>query len=242
MTLAERAARSGRMVFERLPAPARRVLRRRRDVFRGLVQLKRNHAMLARRIADLERVVGVDGSPVAEPPDARFPPGIRSRVCTQAQLSEPWFAVWCEALGHAPRAHRKLWERAYILHVLDSLGMLFPGRRGVGFGVGREPLVSFFAAKGCQIVATDLPASTKEARMWSAANQHGGLEDLLRPGLCPPDQFRELVSVRSVDMRSLPPDLSGFDFCWSACALEHLGSLDAGMEFVRHSMRTLVPG
>ncbi len=242
MTFGERATRSGRMVFQRLPAPARRVLRSRRDVFRGLVQLKRNQAMLARRMADLERAAGIDSSPTAEVPDARFPPGIRSKVCTQEQLSEPWFAVSCEALGHRPAVNRKLWERAYILHVLDSSGMLLPGRRGVGFGVGREPLVSLFAARGCQIVATDLPPSTQEAKMWSAAHQHGGLEDLLRRELCPPDQFRELVTARSVDMRSLPPDLSGFDFCWSACALEHLGSLEAGVEFVRQSMRTLVPG
>lgn len=203
---------------------------------------KRNQAMLARRLAKLEGAMGSESAPPSTTSDSRFPPGIRSRACTQAQLQEPWFRSWCEALGERPRFHRKLWERAYIIHTLDCLGMLGPGRRGVGFGVGREPLVAFFSGRGCEIVATDLPPTAREARVWSSAHQHGELDDLLRPGLCPEARFRELVTVRRVDMRSLPPDLAGFDFCWSACALEHLGSLEAGMDFVRQSMRTLVPG
>lgn len=242
MTFRTRAARGARMVVERLPAPALRLYRGRRDVFRGLVQVKRNQALLALRVAELERAASVGDQAAAEPPDSRFPPGIRSKVCTQAQLREPWFAMWCEALGERPRLHRKLWERAYIIHVLDCLGMLGPGRRGVGFGVGREPLAAFFASRGCEIVATDLPPSAEETRVWSAARQHGGRDGLARPDLCPPHEFRRLVTMRSADMRSLPPDLTGFDFCWSACSLEHLGSLAAGMEFVRQSMRTLVPG
>lgn len=198
--------------------------------------------MLARRVAALEGARDGARSPSPRPPDPRFPPEVRSRVCTEAQLREPWFLSWCEVLGERPRLHRKLWERAYIVHTLDCLGMLRPGRRGVGFGVGREPLVAFFAGRGCEIVATDLPPTTREARAWSTAHQHGELDDLLRPGLCPEAQFRELVTARRVDMRSLPPDLAGFDFCWSACALEHLGSLEAGMDFVKQSMSTLVPG
>ncbi len=237
-----RVASTGRKVFERLPATARNGYRRRRDAFRGLVQLKRNQAMLARRVADLELLHHGGPPPCREPPDPRFPAGIRSRTCTQAQLREAWYPAWCAALGEPPRAHRKLWERTYIAHVLDSLGMLSPGRRGVGFGVGREPLVALFAARGCEILATDLPPHCEEARAWSNAWQHGGLEGLMRPALCPPRRFGQLVATRPVDMRSLPADLSGFDFCWSACALEHLGSLDAGMEFVEASLRTLAPG
>jgi hypothetical protein len=43
-------------------------------------------------------------------------------------------------------------------------------------------------------------------------------------------------------MRSLPSDLRDYDFCWSVCALEHLGSIAAGLEFVRNSLATLRPG
>jgi hypothetical protein len=33
-----------------------------------------------------------------------------------------------------------------------------------------------------------------------------------------------------------------YDFLWSSCALEHLGSLDAGLDFVVNAMDLLKPG
>jgi hypothetical protein len=43
-------------------------------------------------------------------------------------------------------------------------------------------------------------------------------------------------------MRDIPADLRDFDFCWSACSLEHIGTLDAGLEFIEQSIETLRPG
>ena len=43
-------------------------------------------------------------------------------------------------------------------------------------------------------------------------------------------------------MNALPDDLPRVDFVWSACALEHLGSLRHGLDFIVHSMRYLRPG
>jgi SAM-dependent methyltransferase len=44
-------------------------------------------------------------------------------------------------------------------------------------------------------------------------------------------------------MNQVPTDLHGqFDFVWSACCFEHLGSLRHGMDFVRNSSRCLKPG
>ena len=48
--------------------------------------------------------------------------------------------------------------------------------------------------------------------------------------------------VVATDMNAIPDDLTGFDFVWSSCALEHLGSLDRGMAFVLRAMRCLVRG
>ena len=257
--LARIAGRAGgglRMAFERLPPDVRETVRGKRAVLRGLAQLKRNQAVLARRIARLElagttpaAVAAPDGPDGPDRPDRpevvddRFPAGIRSRICTQAQLQEPWFDAWCTALGERPRAHRKLWEHAYIARVLDAHGHLAPGQQGLGFGVGREPLTALFAGRGCSIVATDLAHDAEGARVWSNTGQHaGGLAGLSRPELCDTDAFEKLVTWRPVDMRALPDDLSGFDFCWSACSLEHLGTLEAGLAFVEGSMQTLRPG
>lgn len=44
-------------------------------------------------------------------------------------------------------------------------------------------------------------------------------------------------------MNSIPAELTGqFDFCWSACALEHLGSIKNGLRFIERSVECLVPG
>jgi hypothetical protein len=48
-------------------------------------------------------------------------------------------------------------------------------------------------------------------------------------------------SVRG-DMNAIPDDLVGFDFCWSACALEHLGSLRHGLDFIGNSLKCPKPG
>ena len=50
------------------------------------------------------------------------------------------------------------------------------------------------------------------------------------------------VRYRAVDMNAIPDDLRDFDFTWSSCALEHLGSLDAGAAFVLRQMACLRPG
>ena len=232
------------MVFDRLPASTRGLIQQNRATFRGLVQLKRNQAMLAQRLADIERTGTVTPPPTApDVPDPRFPPGVRSRICTSAQLEEPWFGSWCRALGTEPRANRKLWEHAYIAHVLDVLGQLRPGRRGLGFGVGREPLVALFAGRGCELEATDLSPMATEARAWQNTGQYTeSLDGLIRPELCDPERFRELVTWRAVDMRAVDPGLRGFDFCWSSCSLEHLGSLEAGVRFIEQSLATLGSG
>jgi hypothetical protein len=231
------------MAFERLPDSVRRDIIRKRAEFTGLGQLKINQALLAKRLAELEQRQGpIPGESVAVPDD-RFPAHVRSRLCTQAQLNEAWFTNWCEAFSEPPLAHRKTWEYAYIAEVLEALGKLEPGRRGVGFGVGREPLVPAFANRGVEVVATDLAPEAQAAEGWAKSDQHAyGVESMSRPEICDPAKFRELVSWRAVDMRAIPSDLKQFDFCWSACSLEHLGSLAAGMDFVEASISTLAPG
>jgi SAM-dependent methyltransferase len=237
------ARKMARGAFERLPDSVREDMKRTRAEFRGLGQLKANQAMLAMRLAELEAQLGSTSPAASEVVDPRFPATVRSRLCTQSQLDEPWFKNWCEAMGEPPLAHRKTWEFTHIAAVLDELGLLEPGRRGLGFGVGREPLISAFANRGVEVVATDLEPDASEAKGWIRSDQHAhGVDDMLRPGVCDLEQFRKLVSWRPVDMTAIPPDLQGFDFCWSACALEHLGTLDEGLDFIENSLATLAPG
>mgnify|MGYP006283543521 CR=1 FL=1 len=166
-----------------------------------------------------------------------------SQGCTQAQMVEPIYDYWCGRIGEQPRFHRKQWEFCYIAQVLHLAGMLQSGRSGLGFGVGQEPLVALFASFGPRILATDLEPDGAADKGWVATNQHATGKAALNPHyLCPPDLFEANVDFRYADMNKFPDDLGTFDFVWSACAFEHLGSIAAGHQFIMNAARLLKPG
>jgi 2-polyprenyl-3-methyl-5-hydroxy-6-metoxy-1,4-benzoquinol methylase len=167
-----------------------------------------------------------------------------SQACTQSQMADPVHRYWCAEIAEVPRFHRKQWEFSYILQALSRHGMVAPGMRGLGFGVGAEPLASVFAKRGAAIVATDLPTNEAKSKGWVDTDQHAMNKTSLNArGLCSPAVFEDNVEFRFLDMNAIPADLAGqFDFCWSACALEHLGSIEAGLAFILNSIACLKPG
>jgi hypothetical protein len=129
-----------------------------------------------------------------------------------------------------------------IVEALRRLGLAAPGKRGLGFGVGQEPIPALLAGMGCHLVATDLAADEGGAG-WARSGQHcQSLDRLSLPTACPADQFLAQVSHRPVNMTQIPADLRDFDFTWSSCALEHLGSLEHGLRFLVDQARCLKPG
>jgi cyclopropane fatty-acyl-phospholipid synthase-like methyltransferase len=118
-----------------------------------------------------------------------------------------------------------------------------PGARGLGFGCGEEALASYLASRGVAVTVTDLPPDEMQAGGWRDSNQHAAtLDQAYHPHLVERARFDDLVSLRAVDMNALPADLVDYDFCWSVCAFEHLGTIDKGLAFVEASLRTLKPG
>jgi hypothetical protein len=169
--------------------------------------------------------------------------GLVSQLCRHATLDSAAFRGWAEQLREPWRAHRKLWELAFICQALDERGLLEPGRTGLGFAVGAEKLPSLFAARGCQITATDLPSDDERNKPWAASGQWvGNLEALNEARLCPETKFRDHVAYRPVDMNHIPADLGGYDFTWSTCSFEHCGNLDLGLRFLERQMDCLKPG
>jgi SAM-dependent methyltransferase len=166
-----------------------------------------------------------------------------SQLCTSEQMAEPAYRRWAAALAQAPVQHRKLWEFCFIMAVLEDRGMTRPGCRGLGFGVGREPIPSLLAQHGVEVLATDAPAELVESQGWAVTGQHAmAVEALHHPGIVDAASFARLVGFRTLDMNDIPDDLDGFDFCWSSCAFEHLGSIERGLAFVENSLRPLKPG
>ena len=124
-----------------------------------------------------------------------------------------------------------------------SEGCSRPGRRDWGSPLAPNRSASLFASRGAKVVASDMDPEEAAARGWVDTNQHAsGLESLNERNICPDDVFRENCSFQPVDMNDIPSDLTGFDFVWSSCAFEHLGSIDHGVNFVVNAMRCLKPG
>lgn len=166
---------------------------------------------------------------------------LTSRACCAVDFDRPSFRAWCTTLEQPHQLHRKLWEFWFVARALDERGLLRGGKRGVGFGVGQEPLPAAFAARGCDVVATDqadaVGTGWAHSGQWSAR-----VEDLRRDGICAPELLRQRVTFRAMDMNHIDDDVGPADFVWSACALEHLGSIEHGLRFIRRSLDVLRPG
>ena len=176
---------------------------------------------------------------------------LKSIVCRLAGFERPWFGHWGRLLEvdnpDSPLAernvHRKVWEWACIAQALHERGVLRPGATGVGFAVGSEKLPALFASLGAHVLATDI-GDAAVAENWRASGQYAGqLDGLFHEKYIARAEFDRLVSYRHADMRDLSDFMPGtLDFLWSACAMEHLGSLQAGIDFVLGSTRLLKPG
>jgi hypothetical protein len=164
-------------------------------------------------------------------------------TCTGCDFLHPEFFAICRALGIVPRWHRKLWEWTYVVHKLDQAGMLCAGKRGVVFGVGQERLPAYFASRGVTVVATDAPHEIGIKSGWASSAEHSSsLEQLRYRDIVSDAAFEQHVSHRFCDMTRIDANLRDFDFTWSSCCLEHLGSLEAGLQFIIDSIGTLRRG
>lgn len=203
------------------------------DVMR--MNIKNTGYALGKALAPALRGIDVHGEPANH--------GLVSKPTTQADVESPWFVYWCQQLGIAPVYHRKLWEFAFTLQVLHEAGLLVEGKRGIGFGCGEEPLASFFAARGIFATVSDLSPDQVAGRGWTGTGQHAStLRQAWHPDLVDEARFLRQVDHRFVDMNAVPDVEVPYDFCWSICALEHLGSIENGLAFVENAMKVLTPG
>lgn len=233
-------------------------LYRQGDISQGCLEDGRVKNLFARWLLSASRIDGYNNFGISAPefiveksfktsiPDfgrIEGPFVFSSTLCREQHFHLPLYSYWCKALKENPRLHRKQWEFVYICQVLHERGFLKRDISAIGFGVGKEPLVSLFASFGIEVMATDLDFSKAEELGWVATNQRShNLESLNEKGICDADLFKRLVSFRSVDMNNIPNDIGSYDICWSSCAFEHLGSIRKGLDFVLKSAALLKPG
>ncbi len=167
----------------------------------------------------------------------------KSELCKAKDFRADWYKRWCGEMQETPRYHRKQWEHAYVLQALWERQCIEKGKRGLVFAVGTEPLPSVLANHGCEVLATDIFVEEGIKKGWTNnAQLCFGVDSLYKKKIVDEQLFRSLVSYRPVDMNAIPDELTGFDFNWSSCSFEHLGSLQKGLAFLKNQIDTLKPG
>lgn len=165
-------------------------------------------------------------------------------TCSSRDFFHPEFKRIFDSFHFSPFFfHRKYWEWVFIAHHIAKLQL--EGKCGLGFGVGAtEPLSAAFAASGATIVATDAPAEIGVGSGWAVGGAFAdGVKELRHEGIIDLEHLAKRASFRVCDMNAIPDDLNGFDFCWSSCCLEHLGTLRKGIDFIINSVeKTLKVG
>ena len=164
-------------------------------------------------------------------------PFMQFSTCCAADFLHPRFAEISGMLAIPPVFHRKYWEWVFIIHAAINHG-LGPGVRALGFGVGTEPLSSAFAKLGATVVGTDAPQEIGIGQGWAqdTISFADTAERLFDGNIVSRALFDRNVSFAVCDMNAIGDQFKDFDFCWSSCCLEHLGSLQHGLDFIINSV------
>jgi len=158
-----------------------------------------------------------------------------SKLCDAADWCDPLFdRVIRVELAEEPRFHRKQWEFAQILRTLEAHGLLNGTSHGLSMGGGDERLLYSVARRVGHLTVTDLYES---GSAWDGARTDDPDRAIKASAPFPIDPSR-LTAMR-MDMRALEFGNGVFDFCYSSCAIEHIGEYDDFLAHLREVRRVL---
>ena len=150
-----------------------------------------------------------------------------AKLCDALDFFRPEVIDWIRAVGEEPRLHNKQWEYAQVLEARKRYAP--NAKRLVGLGCGIDAIIPKLAETAELVTATDLYG---RPGAWKAAQQR-------------PDEFYPQVKnlrVHPMNMRQIDLPRGAFDFVWSLCAVEHVGSADDVIDTVRQAGELLAPG
>lgn len=164
-------------------------------------------------------------------------PFMRFSTCSSHDFFHPQFTAIANDMAHPVWFHRKLWEWVFIIDAARRHGLTRPGVRALGFGVGTERIPATLAKYGADVMGTDAPESVGVEAGWVATDQFAkSIDTLFMHGILDRETFLKRVSLAECDMANIDPRLQDYDFCWSSSCLEHLGDLQAGIDFIINSV------
>lgn len=150
-----------------------------------------------------------------------------NKLCDAADWFRPGIGdIIQNDLREAPRFHRKQWEFAMIIQALRDHGKLESTKLGLSMGGGKELVAYALARHVQQLVITDLYDTNTS---WDCAKTESPDDFIRQNKPFPVDDAR--LRAQRMDMRELEFPDGTFDFCYSTCAVEHIGGRE---DFVRH--------
>ena len=158
-----------------------------------------------------------------------------SKLCDAADWFDPGFdRVIRTELAEEPRLHRKQWEFAQIFRALGALGFLDGKSRGLSMGGGDERLLYAVARRAGHLTVTDMYEADSA---WTGARTDDPDRTLKEAAPFPVDPTR--LAARRMDMRALEFATATFDFCYSSCAMEHIGEYGDFLTHLQEVRRVL---
>jgi hypothetical protein len=169
-----------------------------------------------------------------------------SNLCNHEAFLTKDYEDFCNLICEKKRIHRKQWE-FYIIYkkILEHL-INFDGKRGLGFAVGQEVLVPLFLKQNALLTVSDLDPNDPHSNAWINSSQHivNGFEKYIESGYITKDLFLNNCKFEFINMNNIPRIFlnNEYDFIWSSCALEHLGSIHKGLNYILNSLKCLKKG
>ncbi|MCW9065560.1 MAG: class I SAM-dependent methyltransferase [Ignavibacteriaceae bacterium] len=150
-----------------------------------------------------------------------------SKICDAADwFNTEFHSIILNELKESPRFHRKQWEFAMIFLALRKLGCLNENMTGLSLGGGNERVLYSIAQHVKKLIVTDL---YDEDTTWDCAKTKDPDEYIKASKPFEVDLSK--IKALAMDMRYLDFEDNTFDFCYSSCAIEHIGNFD---DFVQH--------
>ena len=169
---------------------------------------------------------------------------LKSQMCTKSQFFTKPHLYFMRCLKETPKLHRKQWEYTYILKALQERGFLVAHKKGIGIGVGTEPLPAYFVSRNISILATDNVKEAGQSAGWNKNKMFlSSKKDLNSRNLAKKQQLKKFLKIEYIDaFDAVKKYKEEFDFIWSTCVIEHFGGIAKGLSFLVSSLNVLKPG
>lgn len=152
----------------------------------------------------------------------------RPNCPTISRRSGERFDKACAANGFTANSGKgALWRKHW-----KSATCCAPAARASALPSGKSPFRRFLPRTGCILWRlTSTSRGSREA--WATTGQLGdSLKAIHWPKVLSEADFGARVTYEIIDMRDLSAlPREAFDFGWSSCSFEHLGTLEAGLRF-----------